>query len=190
MKNLFQISLAVFIITFLVCSFWASMIQGSHTSWTGSLADLPHGCKVFFFCFFGYRALPGLLLAEAICHYMEFHNNSLAFFYLASFTSLTSVVVAAEILRWSKVSMNSNINFYTKPSLVNYKFILLVMVLSALLSSIFTNVTLAAFNDVVINVPVIVRFFIGDIIGALLFLFAVILIFRMLLIQKYFEIIK
>jgi hypothetical protein len=64
------------------------------------------------------------------------------------------------------------------------------MVLSALLSSIFTNVTLAAFNDVAINVPVIVRFFIGDIIGALLFLFAVILIFRMLLIQKYFEIIK
>ena len=190
MKNFFQISLAVFIITFLVCSFWATTIQGSHTEWTGSFVYLPHGCKVIFFCFFGYRALPGLLLAEVTCHFMEFHNNGLALFYLSSFTSLTSVVVAAEILRWSKVGMHSNINFYTKPSIVNYKFILLVIVLSALLSSIFTNLTLAVFNDVVINVPVIVRFFIGDIIGSLLFLFALILIFRMFLIQKYFEIIK
>jgi hypothetical protein len=190
LKNLFQISLVVFIITFLVCTFWANLIQGTHTSWTGSLAYLPHGCKVIFFCFFGYRALPGLLLAEATCHFMEFHNNVLAFFYLASFTSLISVVVAAEILKWSKISIKSNINFYTKLNLVNYKFILLVIVLSALLSSVFTNVTLAAFNDVPINVPVIVRFFIGDIIGALLFLFVLMLIFRMVLIQKYFEIIK
>ncbi len=190
MKILFQISLAVFIITFLVCTFWASLIQGTHTSWTGSLAYLPHGCKVIFFCFFGYRSLPGLLLAEITCHFMEFHNNGLAFFYLASFTSLTSVVVAAEILKWSKVSTNNNINFYTKPNLVNYKFILLVIVLSALLSSVFTNLTLAIFNDVAINVPVIVRFFIGDIVGALLFLLALILVFRMLLIQTYFEIIK
>jgi len=190
LKNLFQISLTVFIITFLVCSFWANLIQGSHTSWTGSLMYLPHGCKVIFFCFFGYRSLPGLLLAELICHYLEFHNNGLAFFYLASFTSLISIVAAAEILKWSKVSTGSNIHYFTRPNLANYKFILLVIVLSALLSSIFTNVTLAAFNDVAINVPVIVRFFIGDIIGALLFLFALILIFRMLLIQKYFEIIK
>ena len=190
MKNLFQISLTVFIITFLVCSFWENFIQGSHTSWTGSLIYLPHGCKVIFFCFFGYRSLVGLLLAELTCHYMEFHNNGLAFFYLASFTSLLSVVVAAELLKWSKVSIGSNIHYFTKPNLANYKFILLVMVLSALLSSIFTNVTLAAFNDIAINVTVIVRFFIGDITGALLFLFALIVIFRMLLIQKRFEIVK
>jgi hypothetical protein len=190
LKNLFQISISVFIITLLVCSFWASLIQGTHTSWTGSLAYLPHGCKVLFFCFFGYRALPALLLAELTCHYLEWHNNGLTFFYLASFTSLASVVAAAELLKWSKVSVDNSINLYTKPNFINYKLILLVIILSALLSSIFTNVTLAAFNDDAINVPVIVRFFIGDIIGALLFLFAVILIFRMLVIQKYFEIIK
>jgi hypothetical protein len=146
--------------------------------------------KLFFSVFLDIERSQVYCLQKQLVILWSFITIGLAFFYLASFTSLTSVVVAAEILRWSKVSMNSNINFYTKPSLVNYKFILLVIVLSALLSSIFTNVTLAAFNDVAINVPVIVRFFIGDIIGALLFLFALILIFRMLLIQKYFEIIK
>ena len=190
MRNLFQISISVFIVTLLVCSFWASMIQGSHTSWTGSLAYLPHGCKVLFFCFFGYRALPALLLAEMTCHYLEWHNNGLTFFYLASFTSLASVVAAAELLKWSKVSVDSNINLYTKPNFVNYKFILLVIILSALLSSIFTNLVLTLFNDIAINVSIIVRFFIGDIFGSLIFLSALIVIFRIFLIQKYFEIIK
>ena len=180
----------MFVITLLVCSFWASMIQGSHTSWTGSLVYLPHGCKVLFFCYFGYSALPALLLADLVCYYLEFHNNNLPFFYVASFTTLASVVIAAEVLKWSKVSIDSRISFLTKPNLVNYKFILLVIVLSALLSSIFTNLALAGLNDVVINVPVIVRFFIGDIVGSLIFLFAVIIVFRMLLVQKYFEFIK
>ena len=121
---------------------------------------------------------------------MEFHNNNLPFFYVASFTTIASVVIAAEVLKWSKVSIDSRISFLTKPNLVNYKFILLVIVLSALLSSIFTNLALAGLNDIAINVPVIVRFFIGDIVGSLIFLFAVIIIFRMLLVQKYFELIK
>ena len=190
MKNLFQISISVFIITLLVCSFWASIIQGSHTTWTGSFAYLPHGCKVIFFCFFGYRALPALLSAELTCHYLEWHNNGLAFFYSASFKSLASVVIAVEILKWSRVSLDNNINLYSKLNLINYKFILLVIVLSALFSSIFTNLTLATFNDIAINVPVIVRFFVGDIVGSLIFLFALIVTLRVLLTQNYFKSLK
>jgi hypothetical protein len=93
-------------------------------------------------------------------------------------------------LKWSKVSLDNSINLYTKPNFVNYKFILLVIILSALLSSIFTNLVLTLFNDIAINVSIIVRFFIGDIFGSLIFLSALIVIFRIFLIQKYFEIIK
>ena len=51
-------------------------------------------------------------------------------------------------------------------------------------NSIFTNLVLSQLNQVPINVEVIARFYIGDVIGSLLFILFVVIALKLLLSQK------
>jgi hypothetical protein len=184
LKNFLAISITVYFVTVVVFSFWSGLTQQSPQAWVGSLAYLPHGCKVIFICFFGYRAVPALFLAEYTGQLLEWPNTDMTFMYAGSITSIMSVVIAAEIIKWTQVANFKPSDIFLEITYNNYKFIVFTIILSALFNSIFTNLVLSQLNQVVINVGVIVRFFIGDITGSILFILFVTMALKLLIAQK------
>lgn len=171
MKLFIQVTLAVYFITLFVFSFWSALtFQNPEIGWVGSLAYLPHGCKVIFISFFGIRAVPALFLAEYTGQYLEWPNSDLTYLWVGSMSSILSVLVAVYILTSLKIGTDTNLKINKKLTYKNYKFIIFVIFLSALFNSIFTNLVLSMINQVTINVSVIVRFYIGDIFGSLVFI--------------------
>ena len=161
--------------TLFVFSFWSFFTQQSPEAWVGSLAYLPHGCKVMFVCFFRHKAVPALFLAEFTGQLLEWPNTDMTYMYAGSITSILSVLLAAEIIKWTQVASFKPSDIFLEINFNNYKFIVFVVILSALFNSIFTNLVLSQLNQIPINVGVIARFYVGDIIGSsLLILFGVI----------------
>ena len=170
LKNFLAIFVTVYFVTIFVFSFWSGLTQQSPQAWVGSLAYLPHGCKVMFICFFGYRAVPALFLAEFTGQLLEWPNTNMTYMYMGSITSILSVLLAAEIIKWTQIASFKPSDIFLKVNFANYKFVVFVIILSALFNSIFTNLVLSQLNQIPINVGVIARFFVGDIIGSSLFI--------------------
>ena len=170
MKYFIQVSLTTYIASMLVYTLWASITFATlDKGWIGSLVYLPHGCRVIFYCFFGVRSLPALYLAEITGPTLVWGDQYLDYWVIASLSSLLSVVVAVEIVKWSRVS-TFNYNILKRVSFSNYKFLIFVIIISALFNSIFTNLVLSMINGVEIGVEVIARFFTGDVLGASAFI--------------------
>ena len=64
LQNFLAISITVYFITVFVFSFWSGLTQQSPQAWVGSLAYLPHGCKVIFICFFRYKASSSIIFSR------------------------------------------------------------------------------------------------------------------------------
>ena len=164
----------------LVYTLWSSITFATlDKGWIGSLVYLPHGCRVVFYCFFGIRSLPALYLAETIGPTLVYGDQYLDYWVIASLSSLLSVVVAVEIIKWSRVS-TFNYNILKKVNFANYKFLIFVIIISALFNSIFTNLVLSLINGVNIGVEVIARFFIGDVLGSVAFIIFLMMLFNLL----------
>ena len=180
MKYFFQVTLTTYIAAMLVYALWSYITFASpDKGWIGSIAYLPHGCRVIFYCFFGVRSLPALYLAEITGPTLVWPDQYLSYFSIASISSLSSVVIAVETLKWSRVSTFSY-SILKKINFTNYKFLIYVTILSALLNSIFTNLVFSTLNNVSIDVVVISRFFIGDMLGTLCFVIFLIIMFSLL----------
>ena len=104
MKKFIQISITVYFITVFVFSFWSGLTQQSPQAWVGSLAYLPHGCKVLFIFFFRYKAVPALFLAEYTGQLLEWPNTDMVYMYAGSITSIMSVLLAVEIIKWTQIA--------------------------------------------------------------------------------------
>ena len=164
----------------LVYTLWSEITFSTiDKGWVGSIVYLPHGCRVIFYCFFGVRALPALYLAEITGPTLVWDEQYLDYWTFASISSLLSVVVAVEIVKWSRVS-TFNYNILKKVNFANYKFLIFVIVISALFNSIFTNLVLSLINGVNIGVEVIARFFIGDVLGSIVFIIFLMILFNLL----------
>jgi len=180
MKYFLQVTLTTYIATMLVYALWSYITFSTpDKGWIGSIAYLPHGCRVIFYCFFGVRSLPALYLAEITGPTLVWQDQYLPYWNLASLFSVMSVVVAVESLKWSRVSTFSY-SILKKINFANYKFLIYVTILSALLNAIFTNLFLSLINGVSIDVVVISRFFIGDMIGTACFVIFLMIMFGML----------
>jgi len=184
MKKFIQISITVYFITVFVFSFWSGLTQQSPQAWVGSLAYLPHGCKVLFICFFRYKAVPALFLAEYTGQLLEWPNTDMVYMYAGSITSIMSVLLAVEIIKWTQIASFKPSDIFLEINFNNYKFIVFAIVISALFNSIFTNLVLSQLNQVPIDVAVIVRFFVGDIVGSLFFILFVVISLKLLISQK------
>ena len=184
MKKFIQISITVYFITVFVFSFWSGLTQQSPQAWVGSLAYLPHGCKVLFICFFRYKAVPALFLAEYTGQLLEWPNTDMVYMYAGTISSLMSVLLAVEIIKWTQIANFKPSDIFLEINFNNYKFVVFAIVLSALFNSIFTNLVLSQLNQVPINVEVIARFYIGDVIGSLLFILFVVIALKLLISQK------
>ena len=184
LQNFLAISITVYFITIFVFSFWSGLTQQSPQAWIGSLAYLPHGCKVMFICFFRYKAVPALFLAEFTGQILEWPNTDMTYMYAGSITSILCVLLAAELIKWTQIASFKPSDIFLEVNFNNYKFIVFVIILSALFNSIFTNLVLSQLNQIPIDVGVIARFYAGDIIGSSLFILFVVIALKLLITQK------
>ena len=188
MKYFFQVSLTSYTVTILIYALWSYItFQELDQGWIGSIAYLPHGCRVIFYCFFGFRALPALYLAEITGPTLVYGDQYLDFWPIASLSSLLSVVIAVELIKWSRLT-TFNYSILKKINFSNYKFLFLVIVISALFNAIFTNFLLGLLNNIDINVIVVFRFFIGDIIGSVMIISWLMIVFNLLRDRKFYPV--
>ena len=191
MKYFIQVTLTTYIASLLVYALWSYITFSSpNQGWVGSLVYLPHGPRVILYCFFGIRSLPALFLAETTGPALVYGDQYPDFWAVANIASLFSVVLAVEILKWSRVT-TFNYSIMKKINFSNYKFLILVIILSALFNSIFTNLIVGLFNtDMQIGVIVVFRFFIGDIAGAFVFLIYLMIMFQLLSKRRLYKVYK
>mgnify|MGYP001219877111 FL=1 len=188
MKYFIQVSLITYIASMLVYTLWSSITFATiDKGWLGSLVYIPHGCRVIFYCFFGVRSLPALYAAEITGPTLVWDDQYLDYWTFASISSLLSVIIAVEIVKWSRVS-TFNYNILNKVNFANYKFLIFVIIISALFNSIFTNLVLSLINKVDIGVEVIARFFIGDMLGSIVFIIFLMILFNLLQQRKLYKV--
>ena len=149
--------------------------------WIGSLAYLPHGARVLMFCYFRYYSLPGLYLAEISGPQLIHHIDYVDGWSLAALGSLSSVIIAVEIIRWVRKNPE-NFSVVKTLSFKNYKSLILVVLISAMLNGILANSLIATVNSSIsIDVLTVLRFMIGDILGAIIVIGALWVIFTTLI---------
>jgi len=181
-----KVSITVYIFYTLIYSVW-SYLQildlanlNPNKEWLGSVCYLPHGVRVLMFCFFRYYSVPALYLAEVTCPVLVGPNEYVDGWNVAAIGSVLSVVIAVELIKWSKAA-NGRFSFFRPINFKNYKFIILVIIISALINGLLANSIITAVNpNVTIEVITVMRFFIGDILGALSVMLAIWVIFTTL----------
>ena len=139
-------------------------------SWTGSLVFLPHGARVLMVCFFRYYSLPALYLADitgpSLMNHDQYDVNYVEGSNIAAMGCIAAVILSVELIKWSRVS-EGKFSFFSPVNFKNYKFLFLVIVLSSLLSGVLCNSIISIINDQVsIDVLTVLRFMIGDFLGA------------------------
>ena len=149
--------------------------------WIGSLVYLPHGARVLMFCYFRYYSLPGLYLAEISGPQLIHHIDYVDGWSLAALGSISSVIIAVEIIRWVRKNPE-NFSVVKTLSFKNYKSLILVVLISAMLNGILANSLISIVNSSIsIDVLTVLRFMIGDILGAIIVIGALWVIFTTLI---------
>ena len=149
--------------------------------WLGSLCYLPHGARVLMFCFFRYYSLPGLYLAEITGPSLIHHEDYMNGWSIAAVASLLSVVSAVELVKWTRATPGF-FSFFKEVNFENYKFLYLVIIVSSLLNGLLVNSILSLINATSsISVITVLRFAVGDFIGATAVIAALWVIFRTLI---------
>ena len=181
-----KVTITVYIFYTLIYAVW-SYLQvldlanlNPNNEWLGSMCYLPHGVRVLMFCFFRYYSIPALYLAEITSPVIVGPNDYVDGWSVAAIGSVLSVVIAVELIKWSKAA-NGTFSIFRPINFKNYKFIILVIIISALINGLLANSIITAINpNVTIEVITVLRFFIGDILGALSVMLAIWVIFTTL----------
>ena len=184
-RHFIKVSLTVYIFTMLVWSIW-SYLQfldlanlNPNNEWLGSLCYLPHGSRVLMICFFRHYSIPALYLAEISGPALIYQAGYVEGWNYAAIGSIIAVIISVELVKWSRIAQNYSL---LKPiNFKNYKFLCLVVVISALLNGVFVNLIISMVdNSIIIDVITVFRFIIGDIAGASVLIIALWIIFTTL----------
>ena len=171
MIHTLKVTLTVYIFAMLCYAIWYPLQVldlanlNPNQEWLGSLCYLPHGARVLMFCFFRYYSLPGLYLAEIHGPTFIHHNDYMYGWNIAALASLFSVVAAVELVKWTRATPGF-FSFFKKINFENYKFLVLVVVVSSLLNGLLVNSLLSLINSTSIDVITVFRFALGDLLGA------------------------
>ena len=156
-----------FVFSFTAWVLWATLIINTFNEGRlpfGSLIFLPNAARVICICFFGFRAIPALYVAEIMGPEILFEN---LYGYESYFTVLLSIMaVPAALLLLRTIGfrfLESKANFL---DFRNYRHLLVVIVIAAAFNSIFVTSFLYLVNGSDISAAVTYRYFLGDIIGA------------------------
>ena len=176
MTYFIKVSLTVYIFYMFLYTLWYFLsIQDFanlriQDQWAGSLCYLPHGARVLMVCFFRYYSLPALCLAEitgpSIINYDESMMTSVDGSNFGSIACIASVILAVEIVKWSRVT-EGKLSLLHPVNFKNYKFLILVIIISSLLSGLLCNSIISYINSsITIDVLTVLRFMVGDLLGA------------------------
>ena len=91
-------------------------------------------------------------------------------------SSLFCVVLAVTLVKWALDDSVSTPGLLKPISFANYKFLILVIFLTALLNAVITNSVIAYFNpSMFVDIERVMRYFIGDILGCFVLIGALML---------------
>ena len=162
-----KVSFLTFVFSFTLWVIWASLVIDAYSSGIlplGSIMFLPNAARVICICFFGFRAIPALYIAEILGPEILFDN---LYGYESSFTIFLSIMaIPAALLLLRSIGfrfLEDKKNFL---DFKNYRHLLVVIIIAAAFNSIFVTsfIYLAVGND--ISAAVTYRYFVGDILGA------------------------
>ena len=147
--------------------------------WEGSLMYIPHGVRVLGIVFFGLRVFPGLLAAEIFGPYLIEPEHYFDEWFIGAAVSILCVAAAVRLLEW--VNVDNETSFFRPLNFTNYRFLLLTVILSALFNAIGSNLVVQFFvPEITVEPDNILRFFIGDTLGAIVFFLFLSLLFTTL----------
>ena len=162
-----KVSFLTFVFSFTAWVLWAALIIDTLNEGRlpfGSLIFLPNAARVICICFFGFRAIPALYVAEIMGPEILFENLYGYESYFTVFLSIMAVPAALLLLRTIGFRfLESKANFL---DFRNYRHLLVVIVIAAAFNSIFVTSYLYLVNGSDISAAVTYRYFLGDIIGA------------------------
>ena len=178
-----EVSITTFVSFNLLYVIWIFFIISSETAsgFNGSIMYVPHAARVLTICYFGISAIPALFAAHIFCTSIiggAYGLNNLMFIDLIRTSFLSTVCVLAALYAMAGLGFKiRTLPFYefTKDSvyldLRNHKHIIMVTVFSAAVHalSLYVYNYLRAISS---NPEMFVRFFVGDILGTLVTLFA------------------
>ena len=187
MPYFIKVSLNVYIFYMFLYTLWYFLsIQDFanlriHDQWAGSLCYLPHGARVLMICFFRYYSLPALYLAEITGPSVVNHDKYMMEYIdgsnVGSIACIASVVLAVELVKWSRVT-EGKFSILQPVNFKNYKYLILVIIISSLLSGLLCNSVISYINSsVTIDVLTVLRFMVGDFLGATAVLISMWIIF-------------
>jgi len=160
-------NIVIYLFAMGVWSFWSyfAFVDLEQMDWQGSIIYLPHGIRVLGICFFGYKSLPALLAAEMTGPLFINPEQYMGTWSLASIGSNGSVIFARYLADWSQANIPGAIMSPLNSN--NYRKIVLVIFISGLLNAILAN-TIITFLEpsITLDPLVILRFFVGDVLGA------------------------
>ena len=163
-----KVSFLTFVFSFTAWTLWASLIVDAFNEGRlplGSLIFLPNAARVICICFFGFRAIPALYVAEVLGPEILFDSLYGYESYYTVFLSIMAVPAALLLLRSIGFRfLETKENFL---DFKNYRHLLVVIVIAAAFNSIFVTSFLYLVNGSDISAAVTYRYFVGDIIGAI-----------------------
>ena len=174
-----KVTFLTFVFSFTAWIVWASLIINTFNEGSlpaGSLIFFPNAARVICICFFGFRAIPALYVAEILGPEILFDNLYGYESYFTVFLSIMAVPTALLLLRSIGFRfLESKANFL---DFRNYRHLLVVIVIAAAFNSIFVTSFLYLVNGSDISAAVTYRYFLGDIIGAVSVLLLLTFIYR------------
>jgi hypothetical protein len=171
MKNLFIYSLTAFVFSSVLWIIWSffTVQSGIVPNWMGSLMYLPHAARVLMVVYFGWRAIPGLYLAELWGPYYLAEDAYNFALWIPSAISVLSVSAALYSLKFFGLPLGTTIQSPLNKR--NYKHIGLITMISAFFNALLVNVYLsqihANFESMEADINQVLRFFVGDMFGVL-----------------------
>lgn len=165
--DFFKVSFVTFTFSFLLWVIWASLVINSYNDGrlpTGSYMFLPNAARIICICFFGFRAIPALYLAEILGPEILFDNLYGYESIVTIFLSIMAIPTALILLRSIGFRFAEHKNNFL--DFKNYKHLLVVIIFAAAFNSIFVTSFLYLVNGSEISAATTYRYFLGDIIGA------------------------
>ena len=177
-----RLNILIFIIGIVIWYSW-SVVEFTAAldtrDWQGSLMYVPPGVRVMAIVFFGIRVFPGLMAAEIFGPYLIEPEHYFDEWFIGGAVSILCVVAAVRLLEW--VNVDNKTSFFRPLNFTNYRFLLLAVILSALFNAIASNIVVQFYMPEITVAPIhILRFFIGDTLGAIAFFLFLTLLFTTL----------
>jgi hypothetical protein len=180
LKNFLLVTITSFVFSIVLWIIWHFL--DTHVLFfagDGGFFYLPHAARVLCVVYFGYKAIPGLYIAELFGPYIidpGFYTFSI---YIPSLISVMAVPLTVLMLNSLGLTLGHTIS--SPLNRRNYKHIFLITFISAGFNALLVNLYLSrnnlSFPNAITDIDQVFRFFIGDIIGTIsVFIFLALLL--------------